>query len=250
MKKPRGDPRGFGSSEASGPVHRSRSGHSYLKTRFAPLVEMLMLLQTNRGAIDDAHELAEALAFRKAMENSLVTGLRARDLEGRITYVNPAFCEMVGLPAESLLGLNSPPPYWPPEMVTEYGRRQALRLAGNAPPREGWQEVLGNSSALAGYPRRADTLAHAASPEAEIRFHPHAVTGTNWLSRHGDKRPRKHRLSAVLVSNSQCITRKNETIQWKLRLRDEVKVGSCTFSGPLRHITVHCPPETLPTDGS
>jgi two-component system sensor histidine kinase DctS len=36
--------------------------------------------------------LAEALAFRKAMEDSLVTGLRARDLDGRITYVNPAFC--------------------------------------------------------------------------------------------------------------------------------------------------------------
>ena len=88
------------------------------------------------------HELAEALAFRKAMEDSLVTGLRARDLEGRITYVNPAFCEMVGWPAEALLGRMSPPPYWPPEMVTEYGRRQALRLAGNAPPREGVESVF------------------------------------------------------------------------------------------------------------
>ena len=28
-----------------------------------------------------------------------ITGLRARDLQGRITYVNPAFCEMVGLHA-------------------------------------------------------------------------------------------------------------------------------------------------------
>ncbi len=34
--------------------------------------------------------LAEALAFRKAMEDSVVTGLRARDLNGHITYVNPA----------------------------------------------------------------------------------------------------------------------------------------------------------------
>ncbi|MDO9461314.1 MAG: PAS domain-containing sensor histidine kinase, partial [Alphaproteobacteria bacterium] len=31
--------------------------------------------------------LAESLAYRKAMEDSLVTGLRARDLEGKITYV-------------------------------------------------------------------------------------------------------------------------------------------------------------------
>ena len=36
-------------------------------------------------------------AFRKAMEDSLHTGMRAVDLEGRIVYVNPAFCNMVGL---------------------------------------------------------------------------------------------------------------------------------------------------------
>ena len=30
------------------------------------------------------------------MEDSLITGLRARDLQGHITYVNPAFCAMVG----------------------------------------------------------------------------------------------------------------------------------------------------------
>ncbi len=87
-------------------------------------------------------ELAHALAFRKAMEDSLVTGLRARDLQGRITYVNPAFCEMVGWPAEDLLGSATPPRYWPPEMITEYGRRQALRLAGNAAPREGIESVF------------------------------------------------------------------------------------------------------------
>ena len=88
------------------------------------------------------HELAESFAFRKAMEDSLVTGLRARDLQGRITYVNPAFCEMVGWPSEALLGQSNPPSYWPPEMITEYGRRQALRLAGNAPPREGIESVF------------------------------------------------------------------------------------------------------------
>jgi two-component system sensor histidine kinase DctS len=42
--------------------------------------------------------LRQQVSFRAAMENSLVTGLRARDLEGRVTYVNPAFCQMVGLP--------------------------------------------------------------------------------------------------------------------------------------------------------
>ena len=87
-------------------------------------------------------DLADALAFRKAMEDSLVTGLRARDNEGRITYVNPAFCEMVGFDAKELIGKSIPAPYWPPEMVDEYGQRQALRLAGNAPPREGAESVF------------------------------------------------------------------------------------------------------------
>lgn len=87
-------------------------------------------------------ELANALAFRKAMEDSLVTGLRARDLKARITYVNPAFCEMVGFEPRELLGHGTPAPYWPPEMVAEYGQRQALRLAGNAPPREGIESVF------------------------------------------------------------------------------------------------------------
>lgn len=87
-------------------------------------------------------DLADALAFRKAMEDSLVTGLRARDLNGRITYVNPAFCEMVGFAPNELLGHGIPAPYWPPEMFAEYGQRQALRLAGNAPPREGVESVF------------------------------------------------------------------------------------------------------------
>jgi len=87
-------------------------------------------------------DLADALAFRKAMEDSLVTGLRARDNEGRITYVNPAFCEMVGFESKQLIGKGIPAPYWPPEMVDEYGQRQALRLAGNAPPREGVESVF------------------------------------------------------------------------------------------------------------
>ncbi len=87
-------------------------------------------------------DLADALAFRKAMEDSLVTGLRARDLNGQITYVNPAFCEMVGFEPQELLGHGIPAPYWPPEMFAEYGQRQALRLAGNAPPREGIESVF------------------------------------------------------------------------------------------------------------
>jgi two-component system sensor histidine kinase DctS len=87
-------------------------------------------------------DVAEALAFRKAMEDSLVTGLRARDMQGRITYVNPAFCDMVGLSAEQLVGTGLPAPWWPPELVDEYQQRQMVRLAGQVLPREGYESVF------------------------------------------------------------------------------------------------------------
>jgi two-component system sensor histidine kinase DctS len=103
---------------------------------------LIMLARDMRRRQRVELDLADALAFRKAMEDSLVTGLRARDNQGRITYVNPAFCEMVGFDATELIGKSIPAPYWPPEMVDEYGQRQALRLAGNAPPREGVESVF------------------------------------------------------------------------------------------------------------
>ena len=40
--------------------------------------------------------LVAETSFRRAMENSMLTGMRALDINGRITYVNPAFCEMTG----------------------------------------------------------------------------------------------------------------------------------------------------------
>jgi two-component system sensor histidine kinase DctS len=107
------------------------------------LVTVLVLLARDFRRRQQAEaELAEALAFRKAMENSLVTGLRARDLQGRITYVNPAFCAMVGFEPDELVGQGVPAPYWPPEHAHEYGQRQAVRLAGDAPPREGMESVF------------------------------------------------------------------------------------------------------------
>ena len=86
--------------------------------------------------------LAEALAFRKAMEDSLVTGLRARDMNGRITYVNPAFCQLVGRTSDELVGTGLPAPWWPPDLVDEYQQRQAVRLAGKTLPREGFESVF------------------------------------------------------------------------------------------------------------
>jgi two-component system, LuxR family, sensor histidine kinase DctS len=102
---------------------------------------VLLLVRDGRRRARAEASLAESLAFRKAMENSLVTGLRARDRAGRIVYVNPAFCAMVGYDAPALQQADVPP-YWPPEQVALYQRRQAERLAPGAerePSREGYE---------------------------------------------------------------------------------------------------------------
>ncbi len=85
--------------------------------------------------------LRQQVSFRTAMENSLVTGLRARDLEGRVTYVNPAFCQMVGTQAEDLVGRLPPMPYWAPEAMAEYQQRFSEMLAGKV-PQQGFETVF------------------------------------------------------------------------------------------------------------
>lgn len=103
---------------------------------------VVVLVRDNRRRLRAERDLGDALAFRKAMEDSLVTGMRARDLQGRITYVNPAFCNMVGFSAQELLGLNVAP-YWPPELAQEYVNRRDQRLAGLlSTPRQGHESVF------------------------------------------------------------------------------------------------------------
>jgi two-component system sensor histidine kinase DctS len=78
--------------------------------------------------------LRQQMAFRTAMENSLLTGLRARDLKGRVTYVNRAFCQIVGLQREELIGKTPPMAYWAPEAMTEYEDRFQGILSGKVTP--------------------------------------------------------------------------------------------------------------------
>ena len=83
---------------------------------------------------EDEEKLKSAFAFRRAMGESLVTGIRAIDLEGRIIFVNPAFCRMIGWSEQELLGMQPPFPYWPPEEAEQRRRDLDLTLAGQAPP--------------------------------------------------------------------------------------------------------------------
>jgi PAS domain S-box-containing protein len=68
--------------------------------------------------------------FRRAMENSVLTGMRAMDLKGRITYVNAAFCQMTGWTEEELVGLLPPFPYWPDEDRESLEQKLSQELKG------------------------------------------------------------------------------------------------------------------------
>ncbi|GAB2181830.1 PAS domain S-box protein [Denitratisoma sp. agr-D3] len=91
-----------------------------------------------QGRLQAEQALREEHAFRLAMEDSLDTGLRARDLEGRITYVNPAFCRMVGWNREELLGHLPPMPYWA-EAEKENAQAMSDRILAGEGPRAGYE---------------------------------------------------------------------------------------------------------------
>ena len=77
--------------------------------------------------------LVQETNFRRAMENSMPTGMRAMDLEGRVTYVNAAFSQMTGYATPELVGRLPPYPYWPPERMEENGRLLLQELQGRSP---------------------------------------------------------------------------------------------------------------------
>lgn len=83
---------------------------------------------------DRTRELQEAHAFRHAMEESLLVGMRARDLQGQIIYVNRALCEMVGYTAQELLGSRPPYPYWHPDDLARHWSESNAGLDGRAEP--------------------------------------------------------------------------------------------------------------------
>jgi PAS domain S-box-containing protein len=66
-----------------------------------------------RRRVQAQQALISETTFRRAMENSMLTGMRAMDLQGRITYVNAAFCQMTGWTESELVGRTAPFPYWP-----------------------------------------------------------------------------------------------------------------------------------------
>jgi PAS domain S-box-containing protein len=77
--------------------------------------------------------------LREAIEDSIPAGITTVDLAGRQTYVNPAFCAMVGWTEAELVGARPPFVYWPPEQseaISAALGRVVTRQPGPAPALE------------------------------------------------------------------------------------------------------------------
>jgi len=83
-----------------------------------------------RRRVQAQQALVAETNFRRAMENSVLTGMRAMDLKGRITYVNAAFCQMTGWTEDELVGREPPFPYWPDEDRETLEQKLAQELQG------------------------------------------------------------------------------------------------------------------------
>ena len=97
------------------------------------VIALLILLRYTRYRSEAEAALIAETGFRRAMENSMSTGMRVLDLEGRIAYVNPAFCRMIGWNEADLIGRMPPFPYWVPGMHDSHIQTLESVLAGKAP---------------------------------------------------------------------------------------------------------------------
>nr|WP_207776308.1 PAS domain S-box protein [uncultured Albidiferax sp.] len=87
-----------------------------------------------RRRLQAQQALVSETNFRRAMESSMLTGMRALDMQGRITYVNTAFCRMTGWSESALVGHTAPFVHWPEEDRAYLAARLEDELNGRTPP--------------------------------------------------------------------------------------------------------------------
>lgn len=123
----------------SAAVEAMKAGaHDYVMkdnlVRLGPAVRRELLEAQVRRERRRANEQLQAeQVFRQAIENSVPSGITAVDLEGRQTYVNPAFAGMVGWSEKELIGTRPPFVYWPPEEIDTITQSFAQVIQGTAP---------------------------------------------------------------------------------------------------------------------
>jgi two-component system, LuxR family, sensor histidine kinase DctS len=108
-------------------------------------ISLWVIRQQMRRRQTTEEALRAEYAFRESMENSLTVGMRARDLQGTMIYVNPAFCKMTGFSKEELIGCMPPMPYWLADHMESTFTLHRAVLSGHA-PQDGFEIELGRKN--------------------------------------------------------------------------------------------------------
>ncbi|MCG3112917.1 MAG: PAS domain S-box protein [Candidatus Manganitrophus sp. SB1] len=135
--------------------------------------------------------LQNEFAFRHAIENAIPAGITVADPNGRKTYVNRAFCEMVGWSESELVGAAPPYLYWPPEEMARITQAFEATMAGKVPP--GGFELR--------FRRRNETRFDVLLTPVPVRDSQGAVTG--WLASVVDITERKRIEQKLQESETQ-----------------------------------------------
>ena len=112
------------------------SGFFWLVITLSSMTAWMLIanFRHTRRRLQAQQALMSETNFRRAMENSMLTGMRAMDLQGRITYVNAAFCQMTGWDESDLVGRTAPFPYWPEQDRELLTSKLEEELSGKSTP--------------------------------------------------------------------------------------------------------------------
>ncbi len=162
--------------------------------RLGPAVEReLREAEVRRERRSSEEQLKVESTFRRAIENSVPSGITAVDLEGRQTYVNPAFCAMVGWQESELIGARPPFCYWPTAEVEAITESLGGVVRGDAPA----------SGMELRFQRRGGALLEVLLQVTPLRDAFGTITG--WVSSATDITERKH--AEVRLAAEHAITR-------------------------------------------
>ena len=99
----------------------------------AVIATLIALMRRDAKQARVERALRAETAFRRAMEDSLATGLAVFDRLGVIRHVNAAFTQLSGWAPAELVGRSAPFPFWPPGEFADHQARLHSMLEGKAP---------------------------------------------------------------------------------------------------------------------
>jgi PAS domain S-box-containing protein len=111
------------------------------ENQYEQRINELELEISNLTSHSKVANLQKEMSFRKAIENSMPSGIAVVDDKGKQVYVNPSFCKIFGWDEEELLGKFPPYIYWAQQDIENINNALQQTL-NNIAPKEGFDLVF------------------------------------------------------------------------------------------------------------